>query len=77
MTSCYRYSCGHSYYSPYSFSIGLFFGRPYRRYYYDPYFYAYDPFYNPFFYDPYYYAPVYRQPVLPTGPITTIPTGIA
>ncbi len=33
-----------------------------RRYYYDPYFYAYDPFYNPFFYDPYYYAPVYRQP---------------
>ena len=40
----------------------LFFGRPYRRYYYDPYFYAYDPFYNPFFYDPYYYAPVYRQP---------------
>jgi hypothetical protein len=57
---CYRYSCGHSFYSPYSFSIGLFFGRPYRRYYYDPYFYAYDPYYNPFFYDPYYYAPVYR-----------------
>jgi hypothetical protein len=58
---CYRFSCGHSYYgSPYSLSIGLFFGRPYRRYYYDPYFYAYDPFYNPFFYDPYYYAPVYH-----------------
>jgi len=56
---CYRFSCGHSYYgSPYSFSIGLFFGRPYRRYYYDPYYYAYDP-YFPFFYDPYYYAPVY------------------
>lgn len=53
---CYRFSCGHSYYgSPSSFSIGLFFGRPYRRYYYDPYFYAYDP----FFYDPYYYAPAY------------------
>lgn len=58
---CYRFSCGHSYYgSPFSLSIGLFFGRPYRRYYYDPYFYAYDPFYNPFFYDPYYYAPVYH-----------------
>jgi hypothetical protein len=57
---CYRFSCGHSYYrSPYSFSIGLFFGRPYRRYYYDPYYYAYDPFYSPFFYDPYYYAPAY------------------
>jgi hypothetical protein len=58
---CYRFSCGHSYYgSPFSLSIGLFFGRPYRRYYYDPYFYAYDPFYNPFFYDPYYYSPVYH-----------------
>jgi uncharacterized protein DUF4384 len=57
---CYRFSCGHSYYgSPSSLSIGLFFGRPYRRYYYDPYYYAYDPFYNPFFYDPYYYAPAY------------------
>jgi hypothetical protein len=58
---CYRFSCGNSYYgSPFSLSIGLFFGRPYRRYYYDPYFYAYDPFYNPFFYDPYYYGPVYH-----------------
>jgi hypothetical protein len=58
---CYRFSCRHSYYgSPYSLSIGLFFGRPYRRYYYDPYFYAYDPFYNPFFSDPYYYGAVYR-----------------
>jgi uncharacterized protein DUF4384 len=55
---CYHFSCGRSYYgSP--LSISIFFGRPYRRYYYDPYFYAYDPFYNPFFYDPYYYAPVY------------------
>jgi len=55
------FSCGHPYYgrSPFSLSIGLFYGRPYRRYYYDPYFYAYDPFYNPFFYDPYYYAPAY------------------
>lgn len=53
---CYRFSCGQSYYGS---SISLFFGRPYRRYYYDPYFYAYDPFYNPFFYDPYYYAPAY------------------
>jgi hypothetical protein len=55
---CYSFSCGRSYYgSP--FSISIFFGRPYRRYYYDPYFYAYDPFYNPFFYDPYYYAPLH------------------
>lgn len=58
---CYRFSCGPSYFgSPFSLSVGLFFGRPYRRYYYDPYFYAYEPFYNPFFYDPYYYAPVYH-----------------
>ncbi len=57
---CYSFSCGRSYYgSPYGVSIGLFFGRPYRRYYYDPYFYAYDPIYNPFFYDPYYYGPTY------------------
>lgn len=55
---CYSFSCGRAYYgSP--FSVSIFFGRPYRRYYYDPYFYAYDPFYNPFFYDPYYYAPIY------------------
>ena len=52
---CYSFSCGRYYGS----SITIFFGRPYRRYYYDPYFYAYDPFYNPFFYDPYYYAPAY------------------
>jgi hypothetical protein len=52
---CYGFSCGRHYGS----SITVFFGRPYRRYYYDPYFYAYDPFYNPFFYDPYYYAPAY------------------
>ena len=56
---CYRFSCS-GYYGPGSLSIGLFFGRPYRRhYYYDPYYYAYDPYYSPFFYDPYYYAPVY------------------
>jgi uncharacterized protein DUF4384 len=55
---CYSFSCGRPYYrSP--FSISIFFGRPYRRYYYDPYFYAYDPFYNPFFYDPYYYSSAY------------------
>jgi uncharacterized membrane protein YgcG len=55
------FSCGRSYfgYSPFNVSIGLFYGRPYRRYYYDPYYYAYNPFYNPFFYDPYYYAPAY------------------
>jgi hypothetical protein len=57
---CYGFSCGHAYYgSPFRLSVGLFYGRPYRRYYYDPYFYAYDPIYNPFFYDPYYYAPAY------------------
>jgi uncharacterized protein DUF4384 len=54
------YGSSYHYRSPFTVSIGLFFGRPYRRYYYDPYFYAYDPFYNPFFYDRYYYAPVYR-----------------
>jgi Domain of unknown function (DUF4384) len=57
---CHRFSCSSYYGSPFNFSIGLFLGRPYRRYYDDPYFYAYDPFYSPFFYDPYYYAPVYR-----------------
>jgi hypothetical protein len=55
---CYSFSCGRSYYGSGS-GISIFFGRPYRRYYYDPYFYAYDPYYNPFFYDPYYYAPAY------------------
>ncbi|HEX2250481.1 MAG TPA: DUF4384 domain-containing protein [Gemmatimonadales bacterium] len=55
---CYTFSCGRYYYgSPWRISI--YFGRPYRYYYYDPYFYAYHPFYNPFFYDPYYYAPAY------------------
>ena len=58
------FGCGRSYYgSPFSVSVGLFFGRPYhRRYYYNPYFpyyaAAYDPFYDPFFFDPYYYGPV-------------------
>jgi hypothetical protein len=55
---CYSFSCSSYYGSP--FSVSIFFGRSYRRYYYDPYYYAYDPFYNPFFYDPYYYGPVYR-----------------
>jgi hypothetical protein len=55
------FSCGRPYFgrSPFSLSIGLFYGRPYRHYYYDPYFYAYSPLYDPFFYDPYYYAPAY------------------
>jgi hypothetical protein len=55
------FSCGRPYYghSRFGLSIGLFYGRPYRRYYYDPYFYAYSPLYDPFFYDPYYYAPAY------------------
>jgi len=57
---CYSWSCGSYYGSPFNVSIGLFFGRPYRRYYYDPYYYVYDPFYNPFFYDPYYYHALYR-----------------
>jgi hypothetical protein len=55
---CYRFSCSSYYGSP--FSVAIVLGRPYRRYYYDPYFYAYDPFYNPFFYDRYYYGSVYR-----------------
>jgi len=63
------FSCGSSYFgrSRFGLSIGLFYGRPYRRYYYDPYYhYAYDPFYNPFFYDPYYYgAAYYPQYVYP------------
>ena len=55
------FSCGRPYYgySPFRLSIGFFYGRPYRHYYYDPYYYAYNPYYNPFFYDPYYYAPAY------------------
>jgi hypothetical protein len=56
-----NFSCGRPYYghSRFGLSINLFYGRPYRRYYYDPYFYAYSPLYDPFFYDPYYYAPTY------------------
>src|SRR3954468_5952833 len=57
--SSYDSWCCSSYYGS-AFSIGIVFGRPYRSYYYDPYFYAYTPFYNPFFYDPYYYAATYR-----------------
>jgi hypothetical protein len=60
------FGCGRSYYgSPFSVSVGLFFGRPYhRRHYYDPFYSAaYDPFYDPFFYAPYYYRPVYVYPV--------------
>jgi hypothetical protein len=55
---CYRFSCSSYYGSP--FSLSIVFGRPYRHYYYDPYYYAYSPFYNPFFYDPYYYGSVFR-----------------
>lgn len=56
-----RFSCGRPYFghSGFGLSIGLFSGRPYRHYYYDPYYYAYNPYFNPFFYDPYYYAPSY------------------
>jgi Domain of unknown function (DUF4384) len=65
----YYFSCGRPYYrSPYSLSIGLFFGRPYRRFYYDPFYAAYDPFYDPFFYDPFYYRPVYTYPLRPFYP---------
>jgi uncharacterized membrane protein YgcG len=54
----YYRSCGSA------LSVSLFFGRPfYRRSYYGPYHYAYDPFYDPFFYDPYYYRPYYYSPV--------------
>src|SRR5262249_20593597 len=60
----YSYLCGRSYYgSPYSLSIGLFFGRPYyRRSFYDPFYAGYSPYYDPFFYDPYYYRPYYYRP---------------
>jgi uncharacterized membrane protein YgcG len=51
---------GWSYYCGSGLSVGLFFGRPYRRFY-------YDPFYDPFFYDPYYYRPAYIYPVRPWG----------
>jgi uncharacterized protein DUF4384 len=54
---CYGWSCGAYYGS--SFHVSLVFGAPYRLYYYDPYYYAYNPFDNPFYYSPYYY-PVYR-----------------
>ena len=59
------YGCGHSYYgSPFSLSVGLFFGYPYyRRSYYDPFYASYNPFYDPFFYAPYYYRPYYYRPV--------------
>jgi hypothetical protein len=56
--SSYTSWCCSSYYGS-AFSVAIVFGRPYRSYYYDPYFYAYDPFYNPFFYDPYYYGAGY------------------
>jgi uncharacterized membrane protein YgcG len=51
------YGCGRGYFgSPYNVSVGLFFGRPARRFF-------YDPFYDPFFFDPFYYRPVYIYPV--------------
>lgn len=53
------WSCAGPYFGGSSLTIGFFYGRPYRRYYYDPYYYAYAPFYNPFFYDPYYYGSAY------------------
>jgi hypothetical protein len=65
----YYLSCGYPYYgSPYSLSIGLFFGRPYRPFYYNPFYAGYDPFYDPFFYDPFYYRPVYTYPLRPFYP---------
>ena len=73
----------HSYYDPFcdfswdcdpyyfggrsGLSVGLYFGRPYRSAFYDPFY--YDPFYyDPFYYDPFYYGgyryyrPAYRYP---------------
>jgi hypothetical protein len=65
----YYTTCGYPYYgSGYGLSIGLFFGRPHRRFYYDPFYAAYDPFYDPFFYDPFYYRPVYTYPLRPFYP---------
>ena len=64
----YSYYCGHLYYgSPYSLSIGLFFGQPYYGFYspyypiYSPYYSAYSPYY-PYYYRPYYYRPYYYRP---------------
>jgi hypothetical protein len=55
----YYRSCGSG------LSVSLFFGRPfYRRHYYGPYHYAYDPLYDPFFYDPFYYRPYYYRPYI-------------
>jgi hypothetical protein len=54
---CYSF-CGAAYYSV-PFGISFSFGWPYRSYRYDPYFYAYNAYYNPFYYNPYYYAPAY------------------
>ena len=53
------FSCGDPYFGRSAFNLSIGFGRPYRPFFYDPYYYAYDPFYSPFFYDPYYYAPAY------------------
>jgi uncharacterized protein DUF4384 len=68
------WGCGRSYYgSPYSVSIGLFFGRPYHRRFYDPFYATYDPFYDPFFYDPYYYRPFhYYRPFYPRPYYNTV-----
>jgi uncharacterized membrane protein YgcG len=56
--SCF--SCGYRpYHSRFNISVGLFFGRPFHRAYYDPFYPFYDPFYSPFFYDPYYYPVAY------------------
>jgi hypothetical protein len=59
---------GHYYgHSGFGFSIGLFYGYPYRPYHYNPYFYGYYPYYSPFFYDPYYYASSYYPYGYPYG----------
>lgn len=53
----YWSSCGSG------ISVGIYFGRPYRYSWHDPYWYGYNPYYDPFFYDPYYYRPAYYYPV--------------
>ena len=58
------FGCGYYATCGSGLSINLSFGRPfYRRSYYGPYHYAYNPYYDPFFYDPWYYRPYYYSPV--------------
>jgi uncharacterized membrane protein YgcG len=64
----YCFSCGYRYRS--GFTFGIFYGSPYRRSYYDPFYdpFFYDPYYYPAYYTPYYYYPRIYYPYYPTYP---------